>query len=106
MGGTQKSMKRATLKFNKKQLPAVLAARKRNVYMKAKAKQAEHTTSNMRAKGAFTLRQRVALAARHRRRQAGRLAACTGCSRRVVRSRIVCVPRTPPRAHATIAVVV
>jgi hypothetical protein len=52
MGGTQKGLKRATLKFTQKQLPAVLAARKRNKHMKVKAKQAVQTGINLRAKGA------------------------------------------------------
>ena len=52
MGGTQKGLKRATLKFTQKALPAVLAARKRNKHMKVKAKQAVQTGINLRAKGA------------------------------------------------------
>ena len=52
--GAQKGLKRATLKFTQKQLPAVLEARKKNKHMKIKAKQALQTSANLRAKGAGT----------------------------------------------------
>ena len=50
--GAQKGLKRATLKFTKTQLPAVLEARKKNKHMKIKAKQALQTKANLQAKGA------------------------------------------------------
>ena len=50
--GAQKGLKRATLKFTQKQLPAVLEARKKNKHMKIKAKQAVQTKANLQAKGA------------------------------------------------------
>ena len=52
--GAQKGLKRATLKFTQKQLPAVIDARKRNKHMKIKAKQALQTSKNLQAKGART----------------------------------------------------
>ena len=50
--GAQKGLKRATLKFTKTQLPAVLEARKKNKHMKIKAKQAVQTKANLQVKGA------------------------------------------------------
>ena len=50
--GAQKGLKRATLKFTQKQLPAVLEARKKNKHMKIKAKQAVQTKANLQVKGA------------------------------------------------------
>jgi hypothetical protein len=54
--GAQKGLKRATLKFTKTQLPAVLEARKKNKHMKIKAKQALQTKANLQAKGAGSRR--------------------------------------------------
>ena len=50
--GAQKGLKRATLKCTKTQLPKVLEARKKNNFMKIKAKQALQTKANLQAKGA------------------------------------------------------